>query len=93
MKTYSGGEERRITRPVIGSVRIAVDGSEQASGWALEAMGEVLFDLPPPAGSAVTAGFEFDVPVRFAEDRLEVNRATFQAGEAPSVPLIEIREG
>jgi uncharacterized protein (TIGR02217 family) len=93
IKTYSGGEERRITRPVIGSARIAVDGAEQASGWALEAMGEVLFDLPPPVGSAVTAGFEFDVPVRFAEDRLEVNRATFRAGEAPSVPLIEIREG
>nr|MBA2467044.1 DUF2460 domain-containing protein [Sphingomonas sp.] len=38
------------------------------------------------------AGFLFDVPVRFADDRLEVNRATFLAGEAPSVPLIEIRE-
>jgi uncharacterized protein (TIGR02217 family) len=41
----------------------------------------------------VTAGFEFDVPVRFADDRLEVNRASFLAGEVPSVPLVEIREG
>jgi uncharacterized protein (TIGR02217 family) len=40
----------------------------------------------------VSAGFLFDVPVRFAEDRIEVNRATFLAGEAPSVPLIEVRE-
>lgn len=40
----------------------------------------------------MTAGFRFDVPVRFAEDRLAVNRATFAAGEAPSVPLVEIRE-
>jgi len=91
-KTYSGGEERRITRPASGSVRVAVDGVELASGWTLEAMGEILFDAPPAAGSDVTAGFLFDVPVRFAEDRIEVNRATFLAGEAPSVPLVEIRE-
>ena len=31
-------------------------------------------------------------PVRFAEDRLEVSGAAFAAGEAPSVPIIEIRE-
>jgi len=45
-----------------------------------------------PAGAAITAGFAFDVPVRFAEDRLNVARATFMAGAAPSVPLIELRE-
>lgn len=92
-KTYSGGERRRVTRPATGSVRVAVDGIEQAGGWTLEASGTVVFDAPPPPGAAVTAGFEFDVPVRFAEDRIEVNRATFLAGEAPSVPLVEIREG
>jgi uncharacterized protein (TIGR02217 family) len=41
----------------------------------------------------VTAGFRFDVPVRFAEDSLAVNRSTFMAGAAPSVPLVEVREG
>lgn len=92
-KTYAGGEERLITRPVPGSVRIAVGGVEQASGWTLEQYGEIVFIDPPPAGAIVSAGFQFDVPVRFAEDRIEVNRATFLAGEAPSVPLIEIREG
>jgi uncharacterized protein (TIGR02217 family) len=40
----------------------------------------------------VSAGFQFDVPVRFADDHLEINRATFLAGEAPSVPLLEVRE-
>jgi uncharacterized protein (TIGR02217 family) len=92
-KSYSGGEERGITRPVAGSVRIAVGGVELASGWSLEALGEIPLDEPPPAGAAITAGFLLDVPVRFADDRLEVNRATFLAGEAPSVQLIEIREG
>ena len=92
VKNYSGGEIRRITRPVAGSVRMAVDGTEQISGWTLEEAGEIVFDAAPAVGAVVTAGFLFDVPVRFAEDHLEVNRATFQAGEAPSVPLIEIRE-
>ena len=50
----------------------------------------VSFDEAPAEGAVVTAGFRFDVPVRFAEDRLEVNRATFLAGEAPSVPLVEV---
>ena len=89
---YGEGERRRITRPVVGSVRIAVDGVEQAAGWVLEPLGGILFDMPPADGDEITAGYLFDVPVRFAEDRLEVNRASFLAGEAPSVPLIEIRE-
>lgn len=92
-KTYSGGEQRRITRPVAGSVRVALNGIEQASGWMLGALGTIEFDTAPSPGAAVTAGFLFDVPVRFGQDRLEVNRATFRAGEAPSVPLIEVREG
>ena len=92
-KSYAGGEERRITRPLPGSVLIAVDGVEQASGWTLEQYGEVVFAAPPDSGAIVTAGFLFDVPVRFADDRIEINRTTFLAGEAPSVPLIEIREG
>lgn len=89
---HYGGQARRITRPVAGSVRVAVDGVEQASGWALSAKGVVSFAAAPAEGAAVTAGFRFDVPVRFAEDRLSVSRATFAAGEIPSVPLIEIRE-
>lgn len=91
-KTYGTGEKRRITKPVAGSVRVAVAGIEKASGWTILSGGLVLFDVPPAAGATVSAGFLFDVPVRFADDRLEINRATFLAGEAPSVPLIEIRE-
>lgn len=92
VKHYGEGEVRRITRPAPGSVRVSVSGIEQAGGWSLDPMGVVRFDTAPASGSVVAAGFEFDVPVRFAEDRLEINRATFLAGEAPSVPLIEVRE-
>ena len=92
VKNYGSGEVRRITRPVAGSVRVAVDGSELTTGWTLAEKGVVEFATPPAAGAAITAGFLFDVPVRFAEDRIEVNRSTFLAGEAPSVPLVEVRE-
>jgi len=91
-KAYGEGEQRRVTRPVAGSVRVALDGDEQLDGWVLEPLGVVQFDEPPNPGAEVRAGFQFDTPVRFAEDRLDINRASFLAGEAPSVPLIEIRE-
>lgn len=92
VKCYGQGEMRRITRPIAGSVRITIDETEMVSGWTLDPLGIVRFDEPPSEGSVVAAGYQFDVPVRFGEDRLEINRATFLAGEAPSVPLIEVRE-
>jgi uncharacterized protein (TIGR02217 family) len=92
VKNYGDGERRRITRPVAGTVRVEVDGEELASGWTIEPNGIVQFDEPPQAGAEVRGGFLFDCPVRFAEDRLDINRASFLAGEAPSVPLIEVRE-
>ncbi len=89
---YYGAASRRITRPVAGSVAVAVGGVATA-GFSVEAGGWVVLDAAPAAGVVVTAGFAFDVPVRFAEDRLSVARATFLAGVAGSVPLVEVREG
>ncbi len=89
---HYGGQTRRITRPVPGTVLVSVDGESIESGWALAAKGVIEFAAPPAAGAMVRAGYRFDVPVRFAEDRLSLSRTTFLAGEAPSVPLIEIRE-
>jgi uncharacterized protein (TIGR02217 family) len=94
-KYYGEDEEaqqRRITRPVAGSISVAVDGVA-ASGWSHLGKGVIAFDTAPAADAILRAGFRFDVPVRFAQDSLEVSRATFAAGEAPSVPLVEIREG
>lgn len=84
--------ERPITKPVVGTVRIAVDGVEITSGFATDhATGFVTFESPPPEGARLTAGFEFDVPVRFDTDRIEVNLAAFEAGAIPSIPIIEVR--
>ena len=93
VKRYGDGDAvqmRAIRLPVDGSVRASVDGIETAA-FAVTGAGELLFDAPPPPGAAVRAGFRFDVAVRFAEDRLEVSRATFLAGEMASVPLVEVR--
>ena len=77
---------------MVGTVRVALDGVETFAGWSLVPGGVVAFDSAPAHGVAVTAGCLFDVPVRFTEDSLAISSATFAAGEAPSVPLIEIRE-
>lgn len=94
VKRYGGGSDpqlRPITRPRAGTVLVSVDGAMR-SDFTLEAGGRIVFATAPPTGAAVRAGFLFDVPVRFAEDRLDVSGAAFAAGEAPSVPLIEVRE-
>lgn len=93
-KTYSSGPSawsRAITKPVEGSVRLAVAGAE-TTGFTLDAAtGIVTFTAAPPQGAMLTSGFEFDVPVRFDSDSLSINLANFQAGEIPSIPLVEIR--
>ncbi|OYW98515.1 MAG: hypothetical protein B7Z15_22050 [Rhizobiales bacterium 32-66-8] len=82
---------RPITRPVAGSVRVAVAGVELMSGWSVDvASGVIGFSAPPAPGAAVTAGFLFDVPVRFDTDRLDVELTSFDGAEAPSIPLLEI---
>jgi len=93
VKRYGAGDAeqvRSVRLPVEGSVRVSVDGLETA-GFQVTDAGEVLLDVAPASGVAVRAGFLFDVPVRFAEDRLEVSRATFLAGELTSVSLVEVR--
>jgi uncharacterized protein (TIGR02217 family) len=92
IKNYGGTQQvRRITRPKPASVIVAIDGIA-AIGWSVVGNGIVTFENAPAPGAVVTAGYVFDVPVRFAEDRLEISRATFGAGDIASVPLIEIRE-
>jgi len=96
-KTYRSGAasvRRPIAKPVAGTVQVALDGAALLEGADFEvdpATGTVTFAVPPAVGGTVTAGFEFDVPVRFDTDRIEVSVASFQAGEVPRVPVVEIR--
>ena len=84
---------RAIAKPVGGTVRVAVNGIEQAVGASFNcdpATGIVSFTAAPPAGAVITAGFAFDVPVRFDTDELDIDLSTFDAGGIPQIPLIEI---
>lgn len=96
-KTYRSGEQsyqRPVVKPVLGTVRVGVSGDPMTEGvdWTVEtATGEITFVVAPDVGVPVTAGFEFDVPVRFNTDRIQTSVASFQAGEVPSIPVIEVR--
>jgi len=97
LKTYSdngGSWVRRIAKPSAGSVVVSVDGTPQsvtsfdvdpATGMICFAAGHI-----PASGSVIRAGYEFDVPVRFDTDRIDVNLAHFDAGRIPTIPLTEV---
>ncbi|MEM6758417.1 MAG: DUF2460 domain-containing protein [Pseudomonadota bacterium] len=96
-KTYQSGAfsyARPIAKPVLGTVRVGADYDEMKEGIDYEvdlATGIVRFVAPPEDGVIVKAGFEFDVPVRFDTDRIATSVASFQAGEVPNVPVVEVR--
>ena len=96
-KTYGTGPapyRRTIAKPVAESVRVAVNGVAvpTAKVACAAATGRLTFaaDAVPAMGARVTAGFAFDVPVRFDTDDLTVDLSAFTAGEIPKVPLVEI---
>lgn len=90
----AGSYTRTIKKPVSGSVKIAVDSTTQTPGTDFTvdtATGIVTFTSAPGIGLAVTAGFEFDVPVRFDMDEITVNVEQFNAGAIPAIDVVEIR--
>jgi len=85
---------RTITKPVPGTVKVAVDGAEQVEGsdYTIDATtGIVSFTSAPGNGVEITAGFWFDVPARFDTDRLAVNLEMFSHGDIPNIPIVELR--
>jgi uncharacterized protein (TIGR02217 family) len=95
VKRYASGAQswtRVIAKPVSGTVRIALGGVEQLSGWTVNTTtGVVAFGAAPGSGVAITAGFEFDVPVRFDTDALDVTLDLERLGSITSIPLLELR--
>jgi len=96
-KTYRSGDEiycRDIRKPVADTVLIGMGGDALVEDTHFSVdltTGVVTFAVAPGEGAAITAGYEFDVPVRFDADRLEMNHASFVAGEIPSIPVVELR--
>ncbi len=96
-KTYVSGlqsYERPIAKPVAGTVRVAVAGDPKIESIEFGVdvtTGLIALTVAPGVGARVTAGFEFDVPVRFDTDGIQTSAASFQAGDVPNVPILEVR--
>jgi uncharacterized protein (TIGR02217 family) len=86
---------RTISKPVAGTIQVAVAGdaaSEDEYNLDIKT-GLITFaaEQIPPDGTTITAGFEFDVPVRFDTDQLEISLDNFNSGQIPQIPIVEIR--
>ena len=96
-KTYRSGAQsygRPISKPVAGTVQVGIEQDilQADVDYRLDATtGVITLAYAPENGQRVVAGFEFDVPVRFDTDRIQTSVASFQAGEAPNVPVVEVR--
>ena len=95
VKRYASGSQtwvRTIAKPVAGTVRVALGMVEQMSGWTVDTTtGVITFTTAPANGVIVRAGFEFDVPVRFDSDSLDVTLDFERLGSITAIPLLEIR--
>lgn len=97
VKTYASGIQsytRPIEKPVAGTVIVAIAGDPKVANVEFTVnveTGGFSFTTAPDIGALVTAGFEFDIPVRFDTDRITTSISSFQAGEVPDVPVIEVR--
>lgn len=97
IKTYSSGGfsyVRPIVKLVLGTVKLGLDQDEMREGVDFDVdldTGLVTFATPPAEQVEITAGFEFDVPVRFDTDKIQTSVASFQAGDVPNVPVVEVR--
>lgn len=94
-KTYTSGgteEYRTIKKPVSGSVSVYKAGVLQTSGVTVNyTTGLIVFSAAPADGAAITANFEFDVPVRFDTDRLSASLDAYGVNAWQDIPLIEVR--
>jgi uncharacterized protein (TIGR02217 family) len=84
---------RAITKPVAGTVVVAVNGTAVTEFSAEALTGIITFTAGniPASGAQITAGYQFDVPVRFDTDQLRINLAHFSGGDIPDIPVVEIR--
>lgn len=97
VKHYGGvetGYVRPVSHAVAASVRVAVNGVEVPAGhFSVAGFGHAITFAPghvPPAGAVISAGFEFDVPVRFDTASLTLSLSGFKAGQVQSIPLREV---
>lgn len=95
IRTYSSGgstDVRTINKPVAGTVKVYLAGVQQMSGWSVNTTtGVITFSSAPGNGVAVSADYEFDVPVRFDTDRMAVTIEQINLHQWSGIPIVEVR--
>lgn len=98
LKTYSSGGitiSRTVTKPVSGTVVVAVDGVSQTLGADFTVdttTGLITFTTVPGNNLDITVGFEFDVPVRFGREidfTMPIIADGFDWSSIGEIPLVE----
>jgi uncharacterized protein (TIGR02217 family) len=91
----SGGQtyRRTITKPVAGTVQLFL-GAQPIASSVNTATGVVTFSALPGGSPspALSANFQFDVPVRFDTDSLAIRQVTHARDAIVSLPIAEIRD-
>lgn len=95
-KTYSSGPTayvRDIKKIVNGTVSVEINGSlvNPADYTVDNNTGIITFNTAPTNTHDIRAGYEFDVPVRFTNDHIDISVDLFSAGQVPQVNVIEVR--
>ena len=82
-----------VTLPVSGTVKIYENGTDtNGAGWTVDTTtGVVTYAVAPANGVVITADFEYDIPVRFASDKLDIDMEWECAISIPSIPIVEVR--
>jgi len=93
IKTYTingNTYTRKIKKPVISTIKVFLDGVETNDFSIDLTNGLITFEVAPSDTTIITANFEFDVPVRFNNDLLEVSLNSLSSGKINNLELIEI---
>lgn len=93
IKTYTTNNTtytRKITKPVISTIKVFLDNVETNDFSIDLTTGLITFTTAPSNNVSITANFEFDVPVRFNTDILEISMESINSGKIKDLELIEI---
>ena len=81
---------RKITKPVISTVRVFINNIESKDFNIDLTTGLITLNTVPEVNTSIKANFEFDVPVRFENDIMEITMNSINSGNVKEIILTEI---
>lgn len=81
---------RKITKPVISTVRVFINDIESKDFNIDLTTGLITLNTVPEVNTSIKANFEFDVPVRFENDIMEITMNSINSGNVKEIILTEI---